>query len=119
MSRHFGIWESINRYAFAIALSLFIGVVSAQATGLLNSPTSGYLVCVNSKTKAVTHPGTSTCPKGNKKLILGAQGIQGLTGAAGLAGTNGKDCLMAFKLDTTKSGLRLTFAQSEHFRYCK
>ena len=72
-------------------LILLISGISAQAAGVFNSPSSGYLVCVNSKTKVVTHPGTSTCPKGSKKLILGAQGPQGLTGAAGLAGTNGKD----------------------------
>lgn len=72
-------------------LILLISGISAQAAGVFNSPSSGYLVCVHSKTKVVTHPGTSTCPKGSKKLILGAQGPQGLTGAAGLAGTNGKD----------------------------
>lgn len=74
-------------------LILLVSGISAQATGILNTPTSGYLVCVNSKTKVVTHPGTSTCPKGSKKLIIGAQGPQGLTGAAGLAGANGKDGL--------------------------
>ncbi len=76
----------------AVLILLVFGI-SAQAAGILNTPTNGYLVCVNSKTKVVTHPGTSTCPKGSKKLILGAQGPQGLTGAAGLAGTNGKDGL--------------------------
>ena len=62
-------------------LILLVSGISAQATGILNTPTSGYLVCVNSKTKVVTHPGTSTCPKGSKKLILGAQGPQGDVGA--------------------------------------
>ena len=65
-----------------------------QASGVLNSPSGGYLVCVNSKTKVVTHPGTYSCPSGSKKIILGAQGeagANGLTGAAGLSGKNGVD----------------------------
>jgi hypothetical protein len=71
-----------------------VGGVGAQATGLLNTSSGGYLVCVNSTTKVVTHPGTSSCPKGSKKLALGAQGAAGaigLTGAAGLSGRDGTD----------------------------
>ena len=77
---------------FLLILALIVGGVSAQATGILNTPSGGYLVCVNSSTKVVTHPGTSKCPKGSKKLVLGAQGkagINGLTGAAGLPGKDG------------------------------
>jgi hypothetical protein len=77
---------------FLLVLALIMGGVGAQAAGLLNSQASGYLVCVNSKTKAITHPGTSTCPKGSKKLVFGAQGVagaDGITGAAGLAGKDG------------------------------
>ena len=85
---------------FLLVLALIVGGVGAQATGLLNTASGGYLVCVNSSTKVLTHPGTSSCPKGSKKLILGAQGpagpagTNGLTGAAGLPGrdvTDGKD----------------------------
>jgi hypothetical protein len=82
---------------FLLILALIVGGVGAQATGLLNTASGGYLVCVNSKTKVVTHPGTSSCPQGSKKLVLGAQGAAGaigLTGATGLSGrdgTNGKD----------------------------
>ena len=71
-----------------------MGGVGAQATGLLNTASGGYLVCVNSTTKVVTYPGTSSCPKGSKKLLLGAQGpagTNGLTGAAGLPGRDGTD----------------------------
>ena len=77
-----------------LIFALFIGGVGAQASGILNTPEGGYLVCVDSKTKVVTHPGTSSCPKGSKKLVLGAQGATGLTGAAGIPGKdgmNGKD----------------------------
>jgi hypothetical protein len=82
---------------FLLIAALIVCGVGAQATGILNTPSGGYLVCVNSSTKVVTHPGTSTCPKGSKRLVLGAQGeagTDGLTGAAGLPGkdgTNGKD----------------------------
>jgi hypothetical protein len=79
---------------FLLVLALIVGGVGAQAAGVLNSPSGGYLVCVNSTTKVVTHPGTSSCPKGSKKLLLGAQGAagtNGLTGAAGLSGRDGTD----------------------------
>lgn len=72
---------------FLLIVALLLGGVGAQATGLLNTKSGGYLVCVDSKTKVVTHPGKTECPKGNKKLLLGAQGLAGepgLTGAAGL-----------------------------------
>ena len=65
---------------FLLVLALIVGGVGAQATGILNTESGGYLVCVNSKTKVVTHPGTSSCPKGSKKLVLGAQGIAGADG---------------------------------------
>ena len=74
-----------------LIIALLIGGISAQASGLLNSPSGGYLVCVNSTTKVVTHPGTSTCPKGSKKLVLGAQGVAGADGISGAAGLSGKD----------------------------
>ena len=79
---------------FLLVLALIVGGVGAQATGLINTESGGYLVCVNSTTKVVTHPGTSNCPKGSKKLVLGAQGAagaNGLTGAAGLPGKDGTD----------------------------
>lgn len=77
-----------------LALALIVVGVGAQAAGLLNTKSGGYLVCVNSKTKVVTHPGTSKCPKGSKKLVLGARGVAGpagLTGATGLSGKDGTD----------------------------
>ena len=79
---------------FLLVLALIVGGVGAQATGLLNTASGGYLVCVNSTTKVVTHPGTSSCPKGSKKLLLGARGAagtNGLTGATGLPGKDGTD----------------------------
>ena len=77
-----------------LVMALLVGGISAQASGVLNSPSGGYLICVDSKTKLITHPGTSSCPKGSKRLVIGAagkDGATGLTGAAGLNGLNGKD----------------------------
>lgn len=58
---------------------LVIGGISAQASGVLNTASGGYLLCVNSKTKVITHPGTTNCPKGSKKLTIGASGKDGKT----------------------------------------
>ena len=77
-----------------IAASLLLVSVTANGAGILNTADSGYLLCVNPKTKNVTHPGTSKCPKGTTALVLGAKGqdgAAGLTGAAGLNGSDGKD----------------------------
>ena len=77
-----------------LVLALLIGGISAQATGLLNLSSSGYLVCVNPKSNVVTHPSTSKCPKGYEKLVIeeqGDAGTVGLNGAAGLSGGDGKN----------------------------
>lgn len=65
---------------FLLVLALLVGGVGAQATGVLNTQAGGYLVCVNSKTKVVTHPGRLKCPKGTKRLVLSAQGTAGKDG---------------------------------------
>lgn len=74
-----------------LVIALVVGGIGAQASGVLNSPSGGYLVCVNSKTKVITHPGKSSCPKGSKKLVLGAKGATGATGLSGAAGISGTD----------------------------
>lgn len=71
---------------FLLIVALLLGGVVAQVTGLLNIKSGGYLVCVSSKTKVVTHPEITECPKGNKKLVLGAQGLAGEPGLSGAAG---------------------------------
>lgn len=63
-----------------LAVIMIFGGIGAQATGVLNTQAGGYLVCVNSKTKVVTHPGTSKCPKGTQRLVLSAQGTAGKDG---------------------------------------
>jgi hypothetical protein len=74
---------------FLLILVLIVGGVGAQATGMLNTSAGGYLFCVNSMTKIVTHPSTTKCPKGFKELILGVQGEPGTTGLTGTSGING------------------------------
>jgi len=74
---------------FLLVFALIVGGVGAQAAGVLNTPSGGYLLCVNPKTAVTTFPAKTKCPSGYKKLILGAQGIQGITGEAGPSGVNG------------------------------
>ena len=76
----------------ALAVSALLVVVAANGAGIINNPTEGYLLCIDTKTKVVTHPGTATCPKGTKGLVVGSKGkdgAPGLTGATGLNGQNG------------------------------
>ena len=75
----------------SIAASLLLVSVAANGAGILNTAESGYLLCVNAKTKNVTHPGTSKCPKGTTALVLGAKGQDGAVGLTGAAGLNGRD----------------------------
>jgi hypothetical protein len=70
---------------------LILGGVGAQASGVLNSPSGGYLLCVAPKSSIVTHPSTAKCPAGSEKLILGAEGQAGATGLTGATGLPGKD----------------------------
>lgn len=81
-----------NKTSLALVVfALVIGGVSAQASGLLDLKSGGYLVCVNPKTTVVTHPSRLSCPGGYKKLILGARGQVGAVGLNGPAGPAGKD----------------------------
>ena len=94
MIKAFFAGRSVKSTIGVIVLALLVGGISAQASGVLNSPAGGYLICVDSKTKLITHPGTPSCPKGSKRLVIGAagkDGATGLTGAAGLNGADGKD----------------------------
>jgi hypothetical protein len=57
-----------------------------------NTPDGGYLLCANSKTKAVTFPNKLKCPQGSLALDLGSvQGALGPVGPAGPQGSPGKD----------------------------
>ena len=86
-----GLKEVISRGRFIIGL--IIGVVLtgsvAYSANIFNTPETGYLLCVNQKTKIVTYPATQKCPSGTSRLILGAQGAQGAQGLQGEAGLQG------------------------------
>ena len=64
-------------------------VTGATAATTFNNEEVGYTVCIDSKTKALSFPGTEKCKSGQKKLILGAKGVKGDTGASGAAGAAG------------------------------
>jgi len=101
--------------------SIIFGSSAFAATTILatNTPSGGYLLCFNSKTKAVTFPGTLSCPTGTKALDLGAsrgqdgaegpqgpegpQGIQGIPGLQGVRGDTGPNGLTG---DTGAQGLQ-------------
>jgi hypothetical protein len=71
-----------------IGILVFTSVATFAST-LLNSPKSGYLLCINKITKVATFPNTQSCLPGFKEIILGAQGEQGIPGVPGVVGPQG------------------------------
>ena len=71
-----------------ISIGLLVVLLSGilSVAGAFNTPESGYTICVDKKTKALSFPGTEKCKKGQSKLILGAQGVAGPAGAKGDTG---------------------------------
>ena len=67
---------SLKKYSFRIlCLILFLVAGTTVSVNALNSPDSGYLLCVNSKTKVVTYPNSTKCPSGALGvLVAGASG---------------------------------------------
>ena len=53
---------------FLIASLLF--TAGAVAVNVNNTPQGGYLLCANTKTKAVIFPGTLKCPNGTKEIFV-------------------------------------------------
>lgn len=116
MTKNFLTGKTLRLILGLSVMVLIAGGIAAQASGVLNTPSGGYIVCVDSKTKVVTHPGTTSCAKGSKKLVLGAQGLQGtlgnqgpegvrgLTGATGAAGLNGSNILQGTGTLTNEMG---------------
>jgi hypothetical protein len=86
-----GLRKVISRGRFIIGL--IIGIVLtgsvAYSANIFNTPETGYLLCVNKKTKIVSYPASQKCPSGTSKLILGKQGIQGEKGEKGDLGPQG------------------------------
>lgn len=86
-----------RKQLIAIVSSLFI-LVSGTAFGVnsyvsQNNAETGYLLCANKATKAVTFPNKLSCPSGTLALDLGAvtgqPGEKGEQGAPGLQGAQG------------------------------
>lgn len=90
--------------------SIVFGSSAFAATTILatNTPSGGYLLCFNSKTKAVTFPGTLSCPSGTKALDLGASwgkdGVQGEQGPEGPQGIQGIPGIQGVRGDTGPQG---------------
>ena len=71
-----------------LAGSLLCGT-AAYSVSVNNTAAGGYLLCYNTKTKALTFPGTLSCPSGTKALEMGATGPAGSQGATGEKGSDG------------------------------
>jgi hypothetical protein len=84
----FGVKASKSSISLLVAALLVVGI-SAQAAGILNTASGGYLICIEPTTRVITFPGSSTCPDGYKKLILEAQGLKGIPGKQGKQGIQG------------------------------
>jgi hypothetical protein len=78
-----------GRFVIGFVTGMVLTGSVAYSANLLNTPETGYLLCVNQKTKVVTYPATQKCPTGSSKLILGAQGVQGIQGENGEKGDLG------------------------------
>lgn len=78
------------RFFLGLGVGVLFSVTAAYAINVENTPETGYLLCVNSKTKAVTFPGVLKCPSGSKPLELGAQGAEGPMGVTGPTGATGQ-----------------------------
>jgi len=80
-----------------LIIGIVIGAVAFGGTAIAysnftsdNTPEGGYLLCANSKTKAVTFPNKLSCPPGTVPLDLGAsQGVEGPEGPEGPVGPQG------------------------------
>jgi hypothetical protein len=81
---------SQSKFILGIVIGLTLAGGAAFSATIFNTPATGYLLCVNQKTKVVTYPATQKCPSGSSKLIIGAQGPEGLQGEPGVQGPEGQ-----------------------------
>jgi hypothetical protein len=67
--------QRVSAKSAAATLILSILLVSSTAIALdaSNTPESGYVLCVNKKTKAVTYPASLNCASSETKLLIGGQ----------------------------------------------
>ena len=75
-----------------IGLIFFLAIAALPSVASdLKTTTTKYLLCVDIKSKYVTHPSSKNCPKTSKELLINSQAAQGPIGLTGAAGLNGKD----------------------------
>jgi S1-C subfamily serine protease len=79
------------RFIAGFVLGSLVFGTAAYSVNVDNTPEGGYLLCYNTKTKAVTFPGKLSCPSGTKGLELGAAGFDGIDGIDGIDGRDGID----------------------------
>ncbi len=77
------------KFIIGFSLGMVLSGAAAYGIGVTNTPETGYVLCVNAKTKELTYTGTMKCPKGTSSLELGARGLPGSRGAAGAVGPAG------------------------------
>lgn len=64
---------SANTALASLILGALLIGFSATALDVSNTPESGYILCVNKKTKAVTYPASLNCAAAETKLLIGGQ----------------------------------------------
>ena len=92
MSRKYSLTLSRNQLIFGVVGALLFVTGTAYGVSVTNTPDTGYLLCANQKTRALTYPAKLSCPSGTSSLALGAQGPagqDGLDGAQGIMGPQG------------------------------
>ena len=67
-----------------LVLSIMLVSTTAIALDASNTPETGYVLCVNKKTKVVTYPASLKCASTETKLLIGGQ-KQSSSGASGSA----------------------------------
>jgi hypothetical protein len=72
---------------FVLAASLLL--ICGIAVGAQPLKSSSVTLCSDIRTKALTYPGTNSCPTGSSKLVIDAQGPKGATGPQGIPGAKG------------------------------
>jgi hypothetical protein len=84
---------SRGKFVLGVAVGILLAGSAAYSSNVFNSPETGYLLCVNQKTKVVTYPSTPKCPTGTSRLVIGVQGPRGEQGLPGKDGVDGKNGL--------------------------
>jgi hypothetical protein len=77
-----------------LVLSIMLVSTTAIALDASNTPETGYVLCVNKKTKAVTYPASLKCASTETKLLIGGQ-KQSSSGSQSASGSTSVESLVA------------------------